>query len=383
MSSRKLRLLAYGEGIGSGGYLRYCKGLFGSGAAPADVDIFFVCSPELHERIKPLDHNVEVIIEPWISSASRIRRYLWHGAFYQRLAGNIHADVEFYPSGRVRNYLRRPRTITTCHNLLLFDAREMRQFKGKRLRDFQRYRAWQVRSLRRASATIFLSPHSQRLVCAEIPDLRNTTVIPHGLDSEFLRRGPPRRETHGVERLLCVSSVQHYKNLPGLVAAVAEVRRLRSWNLHLQIVGGADADALRSLRAAIANNRAEGYVHLMGEVAHSDLVEEYGRADAFVFPSSCETFGISLLEAMGMGVPIVCSNKSGLPELLGGGGVYFDPFDGGSIVHALQEIVSNAKVRSEVAAVAHQRAREYTWKRAAEMTFDFARKVSKIGARIS
>jgi glycosyltransferase involved in cell wall biosynthesis len=297
---------------------------------------------------------------------------------YQKLAARIGADVEFYPSGRIRAYFRRPRTLTTCHNLLLFDEREMARFEGQQLRDFKRYRAWQVRSLLRATATVFLSRRSKEVVCGDLPELRNTAVIPHGLDPEFLLEAP-RRYTLGKEvRVLCVSSIQHYKNFPQLVAATAEVRTRLKRNLQLRIVGGADRVALNALHRAVATCKASGFVSLVGEASRSELVKEYRQADVFAFASSSETFGISLLEAMGMRLPIACSSRTGLPDLLGKGGVYFDPSDTESIAEAIIKLVSREALRRKVATEAYRRARQFTWARAAEQTFAFVREVATL-----
>src|SRR6187551_3044959 len=115
-----MRLLIYGDIGGSGGYIRYCKGLLGSNAIPKDVEVWFICSLEFYEKLAPLDSGVHVITHPWINSKKRLLRYLWHLQVYPALVKKISPDVEFYPSGNIRVYLRKAFTISTCHNLLLF-----------------------------------------------------------------------------------------------------------------------------------------------------------------------------------------------------------------------------------------------------------------------
>jgi len=72
------------------------------------------------------------------------------------------------------------------------------------------------------------------------------------------------------------------------------------------------------------------------------------QADLFVFASSCETFGISLLEAMAVGLPIACSNKSSLPETLQDGGEYFDPEDDQSIASAVKRLILDPVSRKKL-----------------------------------
>ena len=92
-----MKLLVYGDIGGSGGYVRYCKGLFASKVIPNDIKIWFVCSLPLYEKLKPLDPEVTVITHPWILSEHRIYRYLWHLWVYPRLVKRIKPDIEFYP----------------------------------------------------------------------------------------------------------------------------------------------------------------------------------------------------------------------------------------------------------------------------------------------
>ena len=71
------------------------------------------------------------------------------------------------------------------------------------------------------------------------------------------------------------------------------------------------------------------------------------ESDIFIFASSSETFGISLLEAMALGLPIVCSNKSSLPEILDDGGLYFDPNNHIELYNQINKLIKNKKLRKK------------------------------------
>ena len=82
---KKLRVLVYGDIGGSGGYESYCKGLFGSGVTPKDIEVIFVCSTSFYNQLKPLDTGIKVVHHSWPSSPFRFNRYLWHLVVYPNI----------------------------------------------------------------------------------------------------------------------------------------------------------------------------------------------------------------------------------------------------------------------------------------------------------
>ena len=95
------------------------------------------------------------------------------------------------------------------------------------------------------------------------------------------------------------------------------------------------------------------------------------EADLFVFASSCETFGIALLEAMAVGIPIACSSRSSLPETLKDAGEYFDPYDSQSIGLAIRQLTDDPSRRTQLAKRAKELAASYSWSRCARETWQF------------
>ena len=91
----------------------------------------------------------------------------------------------------------------------------------------------------------------------------------------------------------------------------------------------------------------------------------------FIFASSCENLPIILLEAMASHLPIACSNRLPMPEVLGDTGVYFDPEDITSITNALRELLVSSELRKVKAKKAKERSIQYTWGRCANDTFEF------------
>jgi glycosyltransferase involved in cell wall biosynthesis len=109
----------------------------------------------------------------------------------------------------------------------------------------------------------------------------------------------------------------------------------------------------------------------------AELKAKYQAAQVGVFASSCETFGIILLEEMAMGLPLACANRSAMPEIAKDSVVYFDPESTPSLVHALDALIHSPELRLANRTAALQLAREYTWQTSAKETFTFLREVAQ------
>jgi glycosyltransferase involved in cell wall biosynthesis len=112
-----------------------------------------------------------------------------------------------------------------------------------------------------------------------------------------------------------------------------------------------------------------------GPSSFSSLESFYHRADAFVFASSCENLPNILIEAMASGLPIACSDRGPMPEVLGKGGVYFDPEDPEATADALGRLLSDPDLRMRCARTAYHRAQRYSWDECARSTFCFFEQV--------
>ena len=107
---------------------------------------------------------------------------------------------------------------------------------------------------------------------------------------------------------------------------------------------------------------------LTGFVDEEDLAALYGGATAFAFPSLYEGFGLPPLEAMQCGVPVLSSNRSSLPEVVGDGGILPDPTDADAWSAAMLDLWLHADVRDRMSAAALRRAAQFSWKRCIEQT---------------
>ena len=125
------------------------------------------------------------------------------------------------------------------------------------------------------------------------------------------------------------------------------------------------ADALDALVAELG---VKDSVQLTGWIPREELLQLYARAQAFVYPSTFEGFGIPVLEALAAGVPTACSDIAPLREVAGDDALFFDSLSEDAIAGALDRIVMDGALRGQLAEAGPRRARGFTWERAARET---------------
>jgi glycosyltransferase involved in cell wall biosynthesis len=202
-------------------------------------------------------------------------------------------------------------------------------------------------------------------------DSQRIDVVPLGLGSVRRDEALSEQETRqryalGERRvLLSLSAKRPHKNLAALIDALAMIPTERRPLLVLPGYPTAYEAALRS-RAQQANVADD--VRFLGWVSNAEIEGLWGIAEAFVFPSLYEGFGLPVLEAMARGVPVACSNASSLPEVAGEGALLFDPHDRDAIAQALARLLEDRALRERLTALGHERVREFTWERTARLT---------------
>jgi glycosyltransferase involved in cell wall biosynthesis len=234
----------------------------------------------------------------------------------------------------------------------------------------------QVRSLKRARGAIFLTQYAAEIIQKFTGQLANAIVIPHGVGDDFRQTGMSRSwpgTESGEIRCLYVSNTELYKHQWMVVRAIEELRQ-RGHNVSLTLAGGGMGEAQRLLDREIGRADPHGrFVRVIGAVRHEEIPQLLTQADVFIFASSCENMPNTLVEGMASGLPIACSDRGPMPEVLGDGGVYFDPENAGSIAGAVESLILNPELRLSIARRAKERAANFSWARCARETWTFLR----------
>ncbi|MBA2527333.1 MAG: glycosyltransferase family 4 protein [Pyrinomonadaceae bacterium] len=322
---------------------------------------------------------LERVHEPMLDQPLPVRLY-WQKVKLSQLA-NQHCDCLFVPGGSYSGAFRP--FVTMSRNLLPFERAERRRY-GLSWMFVKLFllRLGQTRSLHNADGVIFLTEYA-RSVVKQATNLNGyQPIIPHGINKCFYL--PPRAQRPISDyslnepfRLLYVSTVDVYKHQWHVVEAVARLRK-EGVPLALDLVGPVYQPALRRLRKVITRvDLGEGFIRYRGPVPYSELVSYYHRADGFAFASSCENMPNILLEAMASALPIACSDRGPMPEMLGDAGAYFNPEQPGEIAKALRSLIEDPALREHHVWSAHNRAQSYSWERCARETFSYLAEVAQ------
>jgi glycosyltransferase involved in cell wall biosynthesis len=174
--------------------------------------------------------------------------------------------------------------------------------------------------------------------------------------------------------LLYVGRTNPQKNIPRLVEAFAVLRGdLQEHpvyrDLRLLIIGD-EISRYPALRHAVIQSRVEDTVRFLGFVPIDTLRAFYQAASAFVFPSLYEGFGLPPLEAMACGTPVVCSNVSSLPEVVGDAAEVVNPENVFDIARGIREVLLDPQRRRQLVERGFEQARRFSWERTAQQVLD-------------
>ncbi len=357
---------------------------------------------ELLRAADPLAHDLTSIVvwgglatlqhledRPWLEKCHQpiLDQSLPYRAYWQRfrlsgLARQAGCNVLFVPGGSYAGNFRP--TVTMSRNMLPFEWRELRRYGMSMMTLKWLLLRWvQSRSFSHVDGVIFLTKYARDTVLAEIGSVsENITVIPHGINPRF--SFPPRHQRPVGDysmakpfRILYVSVVDWYKHQWHVVEAVAQLRK-EGLPVALDLVGPAYPPALARLTEVLARfDRDESFIRYCGPVPHEELHARYAAADMCLFASSCENMPNILLECMASGLPIACSSRGPMPEVLGDAGVYFDPERPGEIADAIRQLVGAPHLREQKAEASSQRVRQYSWERCAHETLGFLASVAR------
>lgn len=260
-------------------------------------------------------------------------------------------------------------------------SRDMLSYEEGEMDRFRFSRAWarlwllkhiQAESMRRARAVVFLTRHASNVIQRTTGPLPRTRIIPHGVGEAFrLAASGSRPRNPGPYRCLYVSNAALHKHQWHVVRAFALLRS-RGYDATLVLAGGGKGKPRRMMDEAIraADPRGE-FVEVHPFVPHGDIPGHLAQSDIFVFASSCENMPNTLVEAMAAGLPIACSDRGPMPEVLADGGVYFDPEDPGSIAAAVEKLMRDPELRGRLALKARELSRAYSWSRCAAETWEY------------
>jgi glycosyltransferase involved in cell wall biosynthesis len=162
--------------------------------------------------------------------------------------------------------------------------------------------------------------------------------------------------------ILYTGNIKPHKNLDRLIEAYAILRRRGVVDAKLLIIGD-EVSKYPNLRRLVHRHQLHPHVRFFGFVSDEMLAILYRLATVFVFPSLYEGFGLPPLEAMAAGTPVITSNVSSLPEVVGDAAVLIDPLDADAIADAMARVIGDPNLRADLIRRGHERVNAFSWRR--------------------
>jgi glycosyltransferase involved in cell wall biosynthesis len=259
--------------------------------------------------------------------------------------------------------------VLTCHDII---DRLPKYCEGEHWRGRLRKKYADFVSRHTADKYITVSRYSKHDICSfhGLPSDR-VVVIYNAASPRFYEKLPAENIARVLDKyalpteyFLFLGGFDKKKNVGSLVEAFSLLPR----DSPPLVLAGERKWDFAAVAQAIGAFGLANRVYCPGEIADADLPAIYQGAFAFVHPSRYEGFGLQLVEAMASGVPVLASETTSLPEILEGSGLLFDPESPNSIADRMKRVAGDPTLRNDLAARSGQRARFFSWHRAAEET---------------
>ena len=318
----------------------------------------------------------------WASGFWTYYERYWH---YPRTVAKQKADVFHvidHSYAHLAHFLKRTGkpVIVTCHDLVHFIYPE-NLYEQARL-PFISMAAWKfaVRGMSQADHIVTISSNTAKDVVKILnTELERITIVPNAVDSLF--RPLPQQEIEAVRQqhhisleicLLNVGSNHPRKNIFTILKALEKLNN-QGLSVHLWKAG---SDFTDDEKTFLRTNNLDNSVTYLGELDAHTLVQAYNAADILLAPSLYEGFGMTVLEAMACGTPVITSNVSSLPEVTGDAAILVDPMDIQAIVEAVCRLQNDFAYREEMRKKGLARVKLFTWDRTAEQVAKVYEKVT-------
>lgn len=306
------------------------------------------------------------------AARGRVARVLWEQLLLPRRVRREGVDVLFSP-GFVSPAFGAPVLATTIHDMYYRAVPDL-------VERYQR-RYWRVMipvTSRVCDVILTVSESSGRDIEDYLPAARGKVIV-----TPLASRFAPVARLHdatapgGRPYILMIANLTPNKNVTRVVEALAELRR-RGRDIDFVHIG---ADLRGELARATAAHGMQDHVRALGKVDDDTLLATARDCLCVVVPSLYEGFGMPAIEAQALGVPLVCSNRSALPEVASDAALMFDPDDTAALVACIERVGDDPALRAQMRRKGLDNVRRFSWERTAALTLDaFERHLHRLGA---
>ncbi len=365
--AKRILINAFSAKVGGG--KTYITNLLQRMPAVPDLEIYIYLPDDMS---LPEDARIKRLHTSWPTN-NPILRSLWEQFQLPRVLKALNVEMLFCPGGV---YSTRPskkfKTVTMFRNMLPFDPRILSSSDSvfEKVRGYLRKRLM-LRSMTSADAVIFISSFARKVIESQAT-LRKAITIPHGISKQFYvldeTLGRPDLPFEG-RYLLYVSRFEFYKRHLEVVQAYEKLPQQIKSDYKLLLVGGTDLPTGKQVQQYIQDQNLTSHIVLLGDYPYQQLPALYKNASLILFASTCENCPNILLESMGAGVPILCSNYDPMPEFGGEAVSYMNPNKPDEMAQAIQIALKMEPSHSKE--LLRRQADLYSWDQTAQKTWDF------------
>jgi glycosyltransferase involved in cell wall biosynthesis len=348
---------------------------------------YLIGGPEHKAALTNLGSNCFFAEAP-ISGRLTTRRIAWQQFGLPHLLRGLGVDL-LYSVVNTTSLLASCKVVLACRGHQVFTLPDMFPRTAVSRMRLALRRVLMLLSARKATHIITVSQTAKRELVRLLGISGNeVSVVYHGISPAFQPSLPsPEKRLSWARQfnlhkpyILSVSTLYRFKNYHNLIRAFCLLRNRFGLPHQLVIAGTTpQPDYVAEIRSLIAGLGLAEDVVLISGVSHCELPMWYSAADLYVFPSFCETFGFTLLEAMACGVPVAASGVSAMPEIGEDAAVYFDPEDIDSIVSVMARVLSDPTLQAELRGRGFTRVARFSWDECARQTLTILNSVVSCG----
>lgn len=296
------------------------------------------------------------------------RRILWEQLVLPGKARAEGVDLLYYPDHTGPLLVKHCQIVITIHDLAFLSMPETHQPARRMYKSMTFHR-----SVVQSDKIVADSDSTQRECVNQAGIPKEKIVVVHGGVDPSMHRENDAEILSGVKTkyglkdrfILYVGTLERRKNLVRLVHSFAKLKKNGSMRHQLVLAGGRGYGYEEILEAARTDGVTED-ISFPGFVEEEDMSPLYSLADLLVYPSLYEGFGFPPLEAMACGCPVIASNVTSLPEVVGDAGLLIDPSDTTALSEAILHVVSDREVHKSMVAKGYERVKKFSWQNSAQ-----------------
>ena len=318
----------------------------------------------------------KIIIKNPFKNITKKSFYFWHIYLQFKLKkNNFNLDIVHSPENTTLFIKLKSKKIVTVYDITPYVVPE--SFTPITL---LRYKLLFSKTIKTADKIIAISNRTKKdlINYFNIP-AKEIEVIYLAADEKFKLLN--KEEINGIRQkynlnfpfILYVGTLEARKNIPTLIKAFY---KLKKKNIeHKLVIAGKKGWKYKNIFEIMEKLNLQNDVIFTGYVPDEDLPALYNVADLFVYPSLYEGFGLPPLEAMACGTPVITSNTSSLPEVVGDAGIMVDPYDVDGLADAMYEVLTDEGLRANMIKKGLERTEMFSWEKCARETLEVYKKV--------